>query len=286
MDLAPAPQNPSQAPAAVNSFTRRPEPDPPTLPDVIGRLPYRLALAGGWIDQPFISSRNPEPPGSMVVVSLEPTVRFMERSGMATGTRAAAIDLWGDEIPDRDSSDLVRELYAAENHGLAEPSGSQDMIGLIVPGISRLDYDASVNEGLFPCHVETSVDRPTVAWLEKVLHMIPVGPRPAGYAPLGTRRLDPAWIRRLGRSGRDCYDAIVRHDLAALAASMIECSLAWDAILPDTLSHPTIGFDLKALLASYQAAYGGAMYSGCGGGYLIVAADGEVPGSFSVKVRA
>jgi len=29
--------------------------------------------------------------------------------------------------------ELVRELYRAENDGKAEPSGSQDMIGLIYP---------------------------------------------------------------------------------------------------------------------------------------------------------
>ncbi|HVP91331.1 MAG TPA: hypothetical protein VMS75_08955 [Terriglobales bacterium] len=44
-------------------------------------LPYRLALAGGWIDRPFVSARNPDPPGSMVVVSLEPDREDMDRSG-------------------------------------------------------------------------------------------------------------------------------------------------------------------------------------------------------------
>jgi hypothetical protein len=29
-----------------------------------------MALAGGWIDEPFVSRHNPEPPGFMVVVSL------------------------------------------------------------------------------------------------------------------------------------------------------------------------------------------------------------------------
>jgi hypothetical protein len=28
---------------------------PPRLSDVIGKLPYRMAFAGGWIDQPFLS---------------------------------------------------------------------------------------------------------------------------------------------------------------------------------------------------------------------------------------
>ena len=39
------------------------------------------------------------------------------------------------------------------------------------------------------------------------------------------------------------------------------------------------------LLAYYQSRYPGAMYSGCGGGYLFVVSDEPVPGAFQVKVR-
>ena len=35
---------------------------PSPVTRVIGRIPYRLALAGGWIDQPFVSRHNPKPP--------------------------------------------------------------------------------------------------------------------------------------------------------------------------------------------------------------------------------
>ena len=72
---------------------------PPSPGRPVGRLPYRLQMAGGWIDQPFVSSLDPDPPGSMVVVSLQPTVRFLDRCGMATGTRAVAAALWGDALP-------------------------------------------------------------------------------------------------------------------------------------------------------------------------------------------
>jgi hypothetical protein len=261
------------------------EPPRPSLTDVIGQLPYRLALAGGWIDQPFVSSLDPEPPGSMVVVSLEPTVRFMDRSGMATGTRATARALWGDRLPDRDPYVLVRELYAAENRPLIEPSGSQDMVGIIFPGISRLDYDATVNDGRFPCRIESTSDPEIVTWLERVLHLIPIAPRPAGYRPLGRKYLESAWVRALGQSGRACYEAIVARDLEALGASMNACVRAWAALLPDTLEHPTIPIDLKRLVGSYQASHPGAMPSGCGGGYLVVASDEEVAGSFRVTIR-
>jgi len=272
--------------ASAPSLPSTPSPAGPGLRDAIGSLPYRLQLAGGWIDQPFVSSLNPEPPGSMVVVSLQPTVRYMDRCGMATGTRAAARALWGDALPaDRSAASLVRELYAAENAGLDDPSGSQDMCGLIYPGISRLDYDASVDGGWFPCHVESTTEPAVAAWLERVIHLVPVAPRPPGYGPLGVKRLDPAWIARLGASGRACYDAIVATDLAALGESLNECSKAWNAILPQVFVHPTITIDLLGLLSAYTADYAGAMYSGCGGGDIVVASEEAPPGSSRVAVR-
>jgi hypothetical protein len=255
------------------------------LTDIISQIPYRMAFAGGWIDQPFMSKLNPEPPGSMVVVALEPTIRFMDRCGMATSTRAAAIRLWNGALPDRDPADLMRELYAEENKDKSEPSGSQDMAGLIYPGVNRLDYDYSHEGGIFPARVESNNDPETARWLERVIHMIPVAMRPPLYNPLGVKNLLPGWIARLGRSGRDCYDAIRARDVRGLGAAMNECMLCWETLLPQTIVHPEITVDLKSILAHYQAQYPGAMYSGCGGGYLYVAAEQPVPGAIHVTVR-
>jgi hypothetical protein len=222
----------------------------------------------------------------MVVVSLLPTVRYMDRCGMATGTRVAAQALWGDVLPaGRPAGELVRELYAAENAAVAEPSGSQDMCGLIYPGISRLDYDAAVDGGWFPSHVESTSDPAIATWLERVIHLVPVGQRPPGYGPLGIKRLDPAWIARLGASGRACHDAIIAMDLAALGESLNECTRAWHAILPQVFEHPTIAIDLLGLVAAYAAEYPGAMLSGCGGGYVIVASEEPPAGSGRISVR-
>ncbi len=257
----------------------------PALADVIGAIPYRMAFAGGWIDQPFVSQQNPSPPGSMVVVAIEPDVRFMDRCGMGTSTRAVAERMWGQRLPDRPPAELVRELYHAENQGRAEPSGSQDMAGLIYPGVNRLDYDYRFEGGAFPAHVESCNDPAVARWLEQVISMIPVMPRPLGYNPLGLKNLDREWIRRLGLSGKDCYAAIVQQDLAGLGAAMNESMRCWEAILPHTVRHPTITVDLMGLLAYYQSRYAGAMYSGCGGGYLYVVAEEPVPGAFQVRVR-
>jgi hypothetical protein len=244
-----------------------------------------MQFAGGWIDQPFVSQHNPTPPGSMVVVALEPTCRFMERCGMGTSTRRVAQDLWGETLPDRDPEELVRELYAAENAGQEEPSGSQDMVGIIYPGVSRLDYDFAYEGGCFPMHVESNNDPDVACWLESVIHMVPIAQRPLGYNPLGEKNLHPEWIRRLGQSGKDCFDAIVNRDVEGLGDSLNECMRCWEAILPHTVRHPTITVDLMAILGHYQSRYVGAMYSGCGGGYIYVVSEEEVPGSIRVKVR-
>ena len=246
------------------------------ITSVIGKIPYRMAFAGGWIDQPFVSMHNPTPPGSMVVVGIEPTFRCMDRSGMATSTR---------EVPDRDPQELVRILYDAENQGQAAPSGSQDMAGLIIPGISRLDYDFTCEGGYFPAHIESNNDPAVARWLEKVVHVLPIAPRPDHYSPLDEKNLDRDWVGRLGQSGKDCYAAILAKDPPALGASMNECMRCWEAILPGTVRHPAITVDLVGILSHYQSRYAGAMYSGCGGGYLYVVSEESVPGSFKVQVR-
>lgn len=255
------------------------------ITSVIGRIPYRMAFAGGWIDQPFVSMHNPTPPGSMVVVGIQPTFRCMDRSGMATSTREVARKLWNGALPDGDPRALVRQLYNAENQGKAAPSGSQDMAGLIIPGINRLDYDADCEGGYFPAHIETCNDAGIAAWLEQVVQLVPIAPRPDNYSPLEPRNPDANWIQRLGQSGQDCYAAIVARDTRALGASMNECMRCWEAILPSTLRHPAITIDLVAILNYYQSRYPGAMYSGCGGGYLYVVAEEPVPGAFHVQVR-
>ena len=255
------------------------------ITDLIGSIPYRMAFAGGWIDQPFVSKHNPNAPGSMVVVALEPTSWFMTRSGMGTSTRSVALDLWGGRLPKGEPECLVRELYTAENTGKSAPSGSQDMAGIVYPGVNRLDYDYNYQGGLYPVHVESNNDPDVAHWLESVIHMVPVSQRPPGYNPLGEKNLDPEWISRLSQSGKDCYAAIVSKDARALGASMNECMQCWQAILPQTVRHPTISVDLKGILTHFQGRYLGAMYSGCGGGYLYVVSETPVPGSLRVNVQ-
>jgi hypothetical protein len=135
----------------------------------------------------------------------------------------------------------------------------------------------NLKAAFFPSHIESCCDPDVAGWLESVFYMIPVAPRPPGYGPLGIKNLDPEWIRRLGRTGQDCYDAILARP-GQIGRFDETCMQCWEAILPRTVRHPTIHIDLMAILAYYQERYAGAMYSGCGGGYLFVVSEEPVPG--------
>ena len=74
--------------------------------------------------------------------------------------------------------------------------------------------------------------------------------------------------------------------ISARVRSSSACSLAWRAILPSIYEHETIKGDLWGLLEGYMAEYPGAMQSGCGGGYIIVASDDPPAGSSRIAVRA
>ena len=92
-------------------------------------------------------------------------------------------------------------------------------------------------------------------------------------------------MAKLSQSGKDCYDAIVNMDAQALGASLNLNMQCWETLLPHVVRHPLLRVDLMPLLRAYQKQYFGAMYSGCGGGYLIVVSREPVPGALKVKVR-
>ena len=175
--------------------------------------------------------------------------------------------LWGGVLPDRDPAALVRELYAAENAGQAEPSGSQDMIGLIYPGVNRLDYRFDHEGGYFPAHIESNNDpgRGALAGARHLDGSRWCSGRPA-MARSASRTSTPSGSAGWGRAAKIATTAIVAMDGRALGASMNECMACWEAILPHTVRHPTITVDLMGILSYYQARYAGAMYSGAAGG--------------------
>lgn len=239
------------------------------------KFPYRACLAGGWIDQPWVSEVYP---GSVVVAQLWPSIDFNDRSGMATSSRKVAIEIWGDQYPEGDPIRNAEILFGAENPpGSKYISGSQDHIGLLMPGVSRLDY----NGKYWPYNIENTTDPETCEWLASVLKLVPLQPRPEGYNPLIAQNLNKTVVKRLGVSGKVCYEAIMKKDVQLLGEAMKETFTCWKEMLPETVP----GWIMKEMEEVYFPKYAGAITSGSGGGYVIVPSEDPVDGALDVKVR-
>jgi cytidyltransferase-like protein len=239
------------------------------------KFPYRVCIAGGWMDQPWVSGKVP---GSCVVAQIWPTQDFNDRSGMATSSRKVAIELWGDQYPVGNPVRNAQLLFGAENPpGSEYISGSQDHIGLLVPGVSRIDYAG----GYWPKHFENTVDPEICGWLSKVLNFVPLQPRPEGYNPILKQNLDPKIIEKLGESGNAAYDAILKMDAKQLGEAMKATFLAWSEMLPYTVPE----WVMEEMQANYFPKYPGAITSGSGGGYVVFPSEMEVEGAIKIKVR-
>jgi hypothetical protein len=236
-------------------------------------FPYRICLAGGWMDQPWVSKFHP---GSVVVVQILPLIEFNERSGMATSSRKIAMELWGNRLPSGDPVRNARLLFGAENPpGNEYVSGSQDHLGLLLPGINRLYYSGDY----WPERIDSTCDREVVAWLEHVLHLIPVKPRPLKYDPIGERHLTIEGVKKLGEAGDLCWKSILQKDVAGFGRSLTGTLEAWKTLLPYTVLPETID-DMKRV-----ASYPGAIFSGSGGGYLVVVSEEPIQNALKVRIR-
>jgi cytidyltransferase-like protein len=239
------------------------------------RFPYRLCLAGGWIDQPWVSKMHP---GSVVVAQIWPTFDFNDRSGLATSSRKVGIQIWGDRYPDGDHEQNAKLLFGAENPpGKLYISGSQDHIGLLYPGINRLYYKG----GYWPQKIESTTASDICDWLTGVLHLVPLEPRPAGYDPLKIMHLEKHLVRELGEAGDLCWESILRKDVKGLGKSLTDTLLSWRKILPLTVPD----WVMKEMENKYLSEYPGAITSGSGGGYVIVASGKEVKDAIKIKIR-
>ncbi len=239
------------------------------------RFPYRICIAGGWMDQPWVSEFHP---GSVVVAQIWPTIDFNDRSGMATSSRKVALELWGGKIPGGDPVRNAQLLFGAENPPDTKyVSGSQDHLGLLAAGINRLYYNGSY----WPARIESCINPDICDWLSRVLQLIPLDPRPEGYDPLKVKNLNQALVKDLGEAGDLCWESILKKDVHDLGISMTRSFLAWKKMLPYTVPD----WVMQEMEAKYLPYYPGASTSGSGGGYAMVASEQEIQGAIRIKIK-
>lgn len=238
-------------------------------------IPFRLDLAGGWLDQPYVSRHHP---GSVITISIEPTHTFNDRSGMSSSTRKKAIALWGTHLPDGDREKHARMLFAFENPpGTAEVSGSQDSIGIVFPGLNRAHYDGDY----WPARIESVHDEEVLRFIEDHLHLVPLGPRGSDFNVLEGTRIDAAGTKALADAADACWSAVLAKDAGAFGHAFRKSFEAQVAMFPNMVDD-----DIHAAITRHAPDALGWKLSGAGGGgYLILVRKEQLPGTLRVSIR-
>lgn len=238
-------------------------------------IPFRIDLAGGWLDQPFVSQYHP---GAVLTVSIEPTIDFNDRSGMASSTRRKAIELWKTELPAGDRAQLAKLLFVYDNPpGTAHISGSQDSIGIVFPGLNRLFYQ----NNYWPDTIETLEEEELLSWIESHLYLVTLGPRGAAYNVLENTQITPENAKALADAADQCWEALNRKDLLSFGAAFKASFEAQIAMFPNMVDP-----EIWNIIEQYRSKALGWKLSGAGGGgYLILVSDTPVENALQIKIR-
>jgi len=239
-------------------------------------IPYRVDLAGTWIDQPYVSKFYP---GWAITASLEPTIEFNERSGMATSTRKKAIELWNDHIPMENPEKLAKILFRYDNDpGTKDVSGSQDSIGIAMPGINRFFYDKGK---YWPSRFETISDLSVIKWLEERLYMITLWPRPVDFVVLEDTNISVENVKSLTVAAEMTWNGLRNKDIRIFTKGFAKSFDAQVTMFPKMMNDRiarVIDLHRDKAMAWKLAGAGG-------GGYLILISEKEISNAIKIKIR-
>jgi hypothetical protein len=156
-------------------------------------------------------------------------------------------------------------------------AGSQDSIGIAVPGLSRADYDGAY----WPIRISRRGDEHLLRFIEDSLYLVPLGERSADYNPLEGTHLTVEGARALTVATEACWDAIHREDRAAMGAAMRASFEAQVSLFP-RMMNPVVA----EMIARYRDHVLGWKLSGAGGGgYLVLVSDAPVNHAIRLTIR-
>ena len=239
------------------------------------KIPYRIDLAGGWLDQPYVSKYAS---GPVLTICIEPDYEFNDRSGMSTSSRKKAIELWQTDIPDGDKEKLAKTLFCFENPpGSKYISGSQDSLGITMPGLNKFQYEG----GYWPTTIESVNEPDILEWIEERIWMIPLYPRIDCYDVLANKNIDETRATRLSKATEKCWKAILNRNAKEVGESMTESFEAQIAMFPNMLTHGVL-----EQIEQYKSKVFGWKLSGAGGGgYLIFFSEQTVENAIQIRIR-
>ena len=238
-------------------------------------IPFRLDLAGGWLDQPYVSKHHP---GPVITISIYPDYHFNDRSGMSSSTRKKAIQLWQTDIPVGDKEILAKTLFSFENPpGTKIISGSQDSIGIVFPGVNKLNYS---KENYWPDSIESENNNEILEFIEKHLYFISLSPRIGDFDVLANTNINQPNAQNLADAANNCWKAIENQNLQNFGKAMREAFEAQIAMFPNMVN-PAI---FEMLEPYKKEAIGWKLSGAGGGGYLILVSENPIPNAIQIRI--
>lgn len=238
-------------------------------------IPFRLDLAGGWLDQPFVSKYFP---GPVITISVHPDYQFNDRSGMSSSTRKKAIQLWQTDIPEGNKEVLAKTLFSFENPpGTKIISGSQDSIGIVFPGVNKLNYG---KENYWPDSVEPETNNDILEFIEKHLYFITLSPRTGDFNVLADTAINQPNAKNLATAANKCWEAVQNQNLQDFGNAMRESFEAQIAMFPHMVN-PAI----TEIIDDYKSKALGWKLSGAGGGgYLVLVSEKPIENAIQIRI--
>jgi cytidyltransferase-like protein len=238
-------------------------------------IPFRLDLAGGWLDQPFVSKFHP---GPVITISVHPDYQFNDRSGMSSSTRKKAIQLWQTDIPEGNKEILAKTLFSFENPpGTKVISGSQDSIGIVFPGVNKLNYG---KENYWPHSIEKETNSDILEFIENNLWFITLGPRIGDFDVLSGTNINQPNAMNLANAANKCWEAIKKKDLNNFGIAFRESFEAQIAMFPNMVNP-----DIMEIIETYKNDALGWKLSGAGGGgYLVLVSEKPVKNAIQIRI--
>ena len=243
-------------------------------------IPYRLDLAGGWLDQPFVNALTS---GPVITISVEPTQDFNNRSGMSSSTRKAAIELRKTQIPDGNRELLAKTLFCFENPpGTKDVAGSQDAIGVVFPGLNCIEYGEPGS--YWPSRIETILNDDVLAFLESRLWLLPLGEREAGYSVLENTHIETAAAAALAAAAANLFLAATNKDAHAVGKAMTASFEAQIQMFPNMTSS-SIQNTIQQCYTESSTILGHKLSGAGGGGYLVLFSEHPIDNTLQIKIR-
>jgi len=280
-------------------------------------IPWRFCFAGGWMDLKWCNELHH---GCAITINIKfnPGI-CKDHCGLATSSRKVWAKLWNGQVPSHlEAPEAAKFLWGAENFShfgkatgemdewekQSYSAGSQDHCGLLFPGINKLCFTGQH----FPTSMVNLSDRadPRQAavfeWLESVLYIveIPFVSRPGDYNSQRVNHLTDknlpveqrtALVKALADASELAWSGICAMDSDMLGLGLSNTMKAWEAALPYTVD-PYLGDDDKKSreLRDFWTGYDrphtkGCLFSGAGGGFLMVVSDVEVEGGMKIQLN-